>query len=82
MQRLAQGGDLRRPRPQLAVACRVEALQQIELAVLKLVERDLDAIAEAQLLAHKFQSRKRLHHRFDVPPVDLQLHGLPPFVER
>ena len=77
-ERTAQGGNLRRPCAQLGVAGGVQRLQQIEFSSFKLLESEFDAIAETQLLAHEVEARKSLQHRFDVRPVDLQLHGLPP----
>ena len=77
-QRRAQGGNLRRLRPQLAVALTIQRLQHVQLGRLEAVERHLDAVAEAHLVAEFFQARKGLHHRLDVPAVNLQLHRLPP----
>lgn len=77
-ERRAQGSDLRRLCPQLAVAIQVERLQHVQLGRLEAIERHFDAVAETQLVAELFQARKGLHHRLDIPAVDLQLHRLPP----
>ena len=68
---LAQGGDLRPPRPQLLPTLRIEALQEIELIRLQLTERKLDPVAETQLFLDKGQPWKFGNHRFNmvsIPP--------------